>query len=269
MVDLTSFDAFCFDLDGTIFIGEALLPYVHDTILQLREKGKKIMFLTNTSTQTVVDCQRRLQRLGLEVAIDEIVTAPYIAGMYLQEFYPAANVFVIGEKAMQEELDRFGITRTENPLQATHLLVGLDRTFTYEKLYLGMKAAGNGAQFIVTNPDPCCPVPNDVIPDTWALAKGIEAAGGIKIDVIIGKPSAYYAQKVLQKLGIESERCLMIGDRLETDILLGLNSGMKTALVLTGVTSRDALENHTISPDYVFSTMGDLLLPDESDTCPL
>jgi phosphoglycolate/pyridoxal phosphate phosphatase family enzyme len=259
MDDLLSFDAYCFDLDGTIFIGDRLLPGVLDTILALRQRGKKVMFLTNTSVHTRQDCQRRLARLELECQVDEIMTATYVSGMYFQEHAPNAVIFMVGEAAMKEELRQFAVRMTENPLEATHVLVGMDRQFTYDKLHGAAKAIRNGAKLIAANPDTCCPVVDDVIPDTGALVKALEAAGQSQLDVVIGKPSAYYAAKSIQQLGLKSERCLMVGDRLETDILLGLNNGMKTALVLTGIASREDIDNMQIYPDYVISTLGEMV----------
>lgn len=258
MHDLLSFDAYCFDLDGTIFIGDRLLPGVQDTISVLRQKGKKVMFLTNTSVQTRQECQRRLARLELACQVDEIMTAAYVSGMYFQEHAPNAVVLTVGEEPMKEELRQFDVRITENPLEASHVLVGMDRQFTYEKLHRAAKALRNGAKLIAANPDPCCPVPNDVIPDTGALVKALEAAGEVQLEIVIGKPSAYFADKSLQQLGLPRERCLMVGDRLETDILLGLNNGMKTALVLTGIASREDIDSMQIYPDYVISTLDEM-----------
>lgn len=216
------------------------------------------MFLTNTSIYTRLDCQKRLQRMGLDASIDEVITAAYISGLYFQEFNPDAHVLVIGEEAIKEELQRCNVVVTENPSDATHVLVGLDRQFSYEKLRIGMRAVLNGAQLIAANPDTFCPTPDGIIPDTWGIAKAIEAAGTTNILTVVGKPSIYYIQKVLERVGVRAEQCLMVGDRLETDIMLGINSGIKTALVLTGVTTIHQLEDQRIKPDYVFSTLGDL-----------
>jgi len=257
-VDLDKFEAFFFDLDGTIYTGSKLLPGVESAISSLIQKKKKVMYLTNTSIYTRQDCCTRLRRLGLDPAIDDIVTGGFIASMYLQEHDPNANVYVIGEEALVKELDAFGIRRSDDPLRATHLLVGMDRQFTYEKLRLAMLAVRNGAQLIATNPDPYCPVPDGNIPDTWPIAKAIEAASTLQIHTVTGKPSAYYANKVLQLSGMQADRCLMVGDRLETDILLGKNSGLKTALVLTGVTSINDLALQDIVPDYVLTTLDEL-----------
>jgi HAD superfamily hydrolase (TIGR01450 family) len=259
MEDLTSFDAYCFDLDGTIFVGNTLLPDVQATIAELRRRNKQIMFLTNTSVQTRYDCQRRLEGMELPCSVDEILTATYVSGMYFQENAPDASIYLLGEPAMEEELRHFAVQTTKDPMVATHVLVGMDRQFTYDKLNLGMRAIRHGAKLVAANPDPCCPAADDVIPDTWSLVKALEVASQSKTHLVIGKPSVYFANKALQRLERPSGRCLMVGDRLETDILLGLNSGMRTALVLTGIASMDDIDRKNISPDYVIATLGELI----------
>ncbi|GED53922.1 acid sugar phosphatase [Brevibacillus borstelensis] len=258
LLDTTLFDAYFFDLDGTVFLGDRLLPGAAETLAGLRVSGKKVMFLTNTSVQTREGCQVRLHKLGVDAELEEIMTAAYAAGLYLREQEARPRVLIIGESALKEEVDGFQIEQVQNPAEATHVLVGMDRAFTYAKLQAAMEAVSSGARLIVTNPDPVCPVPGGSIPDTGALAKAIETASGKSAWAMIGKPSAFYAEKVLAKAGLSAERCLMVGDRLETDILLGRKSGMKTALVLTGVTDRCAAESSEIVPDYILPTIGQL-----------
>lgn len=255
LLDTALYDAYFFDLDGTVFIGDRLLPGVEKTLAALRENQKKIMFLTNTTVQTRTACQIRLQKLGLEVEKEEIMTAAYAAGLYFLEHMAKARVLIVGEAALEEEVTSFHIKQVYEWQEATHVLVGMDRAFTYEKLLQAADAVRNGAKLIVTNPDPVCPVPGGAIPDTGALARAIETAGGTDVRIITGKPSRYYADKVFQQLDVLPERCLMVGDRLETDILLGKNSGMKTALVLTGVTKIRELDSAEVEPDYILPTL--------------
>ncbi|UFJ40281.1 HAD-IIA family hydrolase [Brevibacillus humidisoli] len=254
----TRFDAYLFDLDGTIFIGGQLLPAVGETLTILQKRGKRVMFVTNTTIQTREQCASRLRAMGVDVSDDQIVTAAYTAALYFRDAAPSANVLLIGEEAMAEELDRLGVQQTLVPAEATHVLLGLDRTFTYAKLCDAINALLNGAKLIVANPDPACPVPGGAIPDTGALAKAIEAAAAQRRYAMTGKPSAFYAERVQQMLGIPGERCLVVGDRLETDILLGRNSRMMTALVLTGVTTREDLRQTDIVPDFILPTMAEL-----------
>ncbi|MDF2721577.1 MAG: haloacid dehalogenase [Paenibacillus sp.] len=255
MPDVADYEGYFFDLDGTVFIGDRLLPGVKETISLLRKRRKIVRFLTNTTIRTRKQCQSRLQELGLEVGIDEIVTAAYLSAVFLQELSPKPNVLVIGEPALTAELHELGVATTDEPGDATHVLVGMDMQFDYAKLHKAMKAVRCGAQLIAANPDPYCPVEGDVIPDTWAMVQAIEAASCVKAAAVIGKPSEYYASKVLEWTGLRRERCLMIGDRLETDILFGRLHRMHTALVLTGVTTERELEQSTIRPDYVWRTL--------------
>ncbi|WP_240041381.1 HAD-IIA family hydrolase [Paenibacillus ginsengarvi] len=255
MPDVVSYDGYFFDLDGTVFLGDRLLPGVKETIDLLRTKGKKILFLSNTTIRTRRECQIRLQKLGLQARLDEIVTAAFAAAVYMREQQPDPTVLVVGEPALASELDEQGVRMTTRPEQTTHVLVGMDMKFDYAKLHRAMKAVRGGAELIAANPDPNCPVAGDIIPDTWAMVKAIEAASGVAPSAIVGKPSQFYASKVLEWCGLRGEHCLMIGDRLETDILFGHTGGMRTALVMTGVTTKREAELSPIRPDYVWHSM--------------
>lgn len=255
MEDLYAYDAYCFDLDGTIYIDQMRLPGVKSLIGSLRERSKRLLFLTNTSVHTREDCHERLLRLDIPCRLEEILTAGYVAGMYLAEHAPHAKVMVIGEEALRKELRSFGLTLTNDPDAATHVLVGMDRLFNYDKLHLAARAVRHGANLLAVNPDTCCPVQGDVIPDTGALLKAIEAASEQQVEVVVGKPSSYYAAKAFQLLKAERERCLMVGDRLETDILFGKLNGMKTALVLTGISAEEDIARMNIIPDYIWTSL--------------
>ncbi|WP_024633304.1 MULTISPECIES: HAD-IIA family hydrolase [unclassified Paenibacillus] len=260
MEDLYAYDAYCFDLDGTIYIGQMRLPGVNRFISSLRSRGKRLLFLTNTPVLTKEDCYKRLLSLGISCQPDEILTAGYVSGMYFAEHAPDAKVLVVGEEALRRELRAIGIAITEDPNQSTHVLVGMDRKFHYDKLHRAAKAVRHGAALLATNPDNCCPVPGDIIPDTGAILSSIEAASQQKASVVIGKPSRYYAEKALQLLDVDSSRCLMIGDRLETDILFGQQNGMKTALVLTGISSREDIAKTDIVPDYIWPSLNECIM---------
>ncbi|WP_058301598.1 HAD-IIA family hydrolase [Gorillibacterium timonense] len=258
MLPSWDFDAYFFDLDGTIYLEDRLLPGVERTLAHLRKEGKRVMFLTNTTTQTRRQCRERLEGLGLAAELDEIVTAAYLSAMYLQETDAASLIYAVGETALMEELEAAGIQLSWDPLAATHVLVGMDRAFDYRKLHAAMKAVRNGAVLIAANPDPFCPVQDDVLPDTWSMVRAIEAASSGQAGFVIGKPSAYYARKVFEKVGVPPHRCLMVGDRLETDILFGIQNGVSTALVLTGAASTQDVDATGIRPDYTLITLEEL-----------
>ncbi|UQZ36816.1 haloacid dehalogenase [Paenibacillus sp. PK3_47] len=259
-MNIASYEAYCFDLDGTVFIGDQLLPGVQETLMELRARGKKILFLTNSSVHTRQDCQKRLAGMGLLCQEEEILTALYVSGMYFARQLPEAILYLVGEEVMSWQMKLCGVPTTEIPEAATHVLIGMDRGFNYEKLRLGMNAARSGASLVAVNPDPVCPVPGGYIPDTWSIVKALETAAGKQSAMIIGKPSLDYAEEALRKLNIDPELCLMVGDRLETDILMGSRSGMHTALVLTGVSRREDILAQGIEPHYVLDSLADILL---------
>lgn len=256
---LNEYSAYLFDLDGTIYSGNKLLPGVLHTLNRLREQEKSVMFVTNTTLRTKELVRERLEKLGICCDEEEILTALCVVGMYFQEHEPQAKVLMIGEQAMKHELDRYGIETTEDALEASHVLVGLDRQFTYERLTLGMNALRNGARLIAANPDPFCPIDDGAIPDTWSLVKALETASLQKTYHVLGKPSTYFAQKVFDKLDIPSAQCLMVGDRIETDIRFGNNNGMYTALVLTGADSRKDIMLTRVQPDYVLASLCEII----------
>lgn len=255
MIRIKDFDAYCFDLDGTIYVGNELLPGVKETLNKIRNEQKKLLFITNSPTQSRKECKQRLHELGICTDIEEILTAPYVSALYFMKYAPNATIYIVGEKSVEEEFGNYQLKLTKNPLQASHVLVGLDREFTYDKLNLAMKAVRNGAKLIVTNPDQVCPIPGGFVADTLSIARAIEVASDQPISDIIGKPSLFYGEHILEKLNMSKKNCLIIGDRLETDILLGKSMNIQTCLVLTGASTLKDIEDTGINPDYVVTNL--------------
>ncbi|GIO35514.1 acid sugar phosphatase [Paenibacillus antibioticophila] len=259
MLDLTNFEGYFFDLDGTILLGDKLLPGASEVVNRLRHQEKCLRFLSNTTTQTAEDCCLRLRSLGLEVEAGEIVTAGQIAAAYLLSHALDPKVLVVGAPALSREMVRSGIEITADPLRASHVLVGMDTSFTYAKLHEAAKAIRAGAVFVAANPDANCPVDGDLLPDTWPLVKSIEAASGVGPHVMTGKPSQYYGAQIMQDCGLAPEACLMIGDRLDTDIAFGFQNGLATALVLTGISHNSEWDAGQRRPDYVWNSLEELV----------
>lgn len=239
-------------------MGNQILPGAKETLETLRMNHKKVLFITNSPTQTREECRRRLESLGIDVCSNEILTGPFISALYFSENFPDALIYVVGEEAIRTEFNHFSLKVTEDPSEATHVLVGLDRSFTYEKLNMAMNAVRNGAKLIVTNPDPTCPVPGGFVSDTYAIARAIEVASGKSIFQVTGKPSAFYGERILKELNVESDQCLIVGDRLETDILLGKFSKIRTCLVLTGVARKEDVDKTKIYPDFIIKDLNSL-----------
>lgn len=252
---LVKYANYLFDLDGTIYLGDEVVPGASMVIQALRERGKKLLFATNSTLYTREEIQAKLTRLDIDCKTAEIITAATASSMYFRDYATGAKVLLFGGEAMREELARNAIEMTYQADRASHVLVGLDKTFDFEKLTLGMKALRNGARLIAANPDPFCPTEDGPIPDTWSIVKAIETASGLSVDAIVGKPSKYYADYALKQLGCRPEACLMVGDRLDTDIVLGIRFGMRSALVLTGADNREGIRRTGIVPDYVLPSI--------------
>jgi NagD protein len=257
----TLYDAYIFDLDGTIYLGDSLLPTAAQTITHLRQLGKRIVFLSNNPTKTRQDYAQKLTRLGLETAAFDIINSSAVMLHFLQQNTPNARLFVIGEQSLHHELRHAGFTLTEEADQVDVVIASFDRTFTYHKLQVAFDALrkSSPARFFATNADKYCPVPGGGQPDAAAIIAAIEACTDVKCEAIVGKPSHHMAQAVLDLLQLPPERCLMTGDRLETDVLMGLNAGMSAALVLTGATTTAALETAEIQPTYLINQLSELL----------
>lgn len=253
------YEAYIFDLDGTCYLGDALLPSAEETISRLRELGKRTVFLSNNPTQTREAYAARLTALGLPTPPSDVVNSSLVMVDFLTRRMPGAHLFVVGETSLANELLAAGFKLTEEPAQIDAVIASFDRTFTYHKLQIAFDAIRAGARFFATNGDRYCPVPGGGQPDAAAMIAAIEASTGTQVEAIVGKPSSYMATAILSLLRLPPEQCIMIGDRLETDVLMGLNAGMAGALTLTGATDTAMLAASDIQPTYVLRNLGDLL----------
>ena len=253
------YDAYIFDLDGTVYLGDKLLPTAGETINTLRRLGKRTVFLSNNPTHTRQDYAARLTRLELPTPPEDVINSSVVMVDFLRRHLPAARLFVVGEAPLRTELAAAGFELTETAAQIDAVIASFDRTFVYGKLQIAFDAIRAGARFFATNPDRYCPVPGGGEPDAAAIIAAIEACANTKVEAVVGKPSRHMAEAVLTLLEMPPERCLMIGDRLETDVQMGLDAGMAAALTLTGATSQIDLTESTVQPTYVLHQLADLL----------
>ena len=249
------FKGFIFDLDGTVYLSDKLIPGADVVIRLLRENRRKIVFLSNKPIQTREDYASKLTRLGIPTQPDEVINSTLVMAHYLKKNAPQAKLFVVGEVPFVEELERAGFTITDEPKEIEYVVVALDRTFDYQKLNIAFQAIKLGAHFVATNPDRTCPVEGGEIPDCAGMIAAIEAVTMKKVEVIVGKPSLLIIQTALEVMGLRPEDCILIGDRLETDIKMGRESGIATGLVLTGVTDEKTLKESSIHPDFIFQSI--------------
>lgn len=251
--------AYVFDLDGTVFLGDALLPTAGETIATLREQGRRTVFLSNNPTYTREDFATKLTRLGLAVAPEDVINSSVVMVDFLKRHLPEGRLFVVGEEPLKRELTGAGFTLTEEPAEIDAVIASFDRTFEYRKLQIAFDAIRAGARFFATNADRFCPVPGGGQPDAAAMIAAIEACTATEVEAVVGKPSQHTIDAILNLLGLTADRCLMTGDRLETDIQMGLNAGMDTALTLTGATDEAELTESDIEPTYVIRRLSDLI----------
>jgi arabinose operon protein AraL len=267
----SSVDGFVLDLDGTVYLGEHALPGAVETIASLRTHGKRILFVSNKPLQPRTAYAEKLTRLGIPTAADDVITSGYVLGYHLAKHHPDLHLYVIGEEALRDELRAHGLsvldefadqdpTQVIDPHGVDAVVVAFDRTLDYRKLNTAYQALLRGAKFFATNADKACPMPGGGIPDAGATIAALEHITGRTLELLAGKPSTLMMQVALDRLDLPPERCMMVGDRLETDMVMGHAAGMKTGVVLTGASRREDIDKLPSPPDFVLETIGDLPL---------
>lgn len=247
------------DLDGTVYLGDRLLPGADRAVKALRRAGARVVFLSNNPLYTREQYAEKLTRLGIPTSPGDVLNSSLALVRYLSRTSPGARLFVIGERAIQEELVAAGFLLTDRPEEVEYVVACFDRTFDYAKLRTGFLALRRGARFVATNRDPYCPTPDGGLPDAGAVVAALEAASGRRLEQVAGKPSRVMAEVLLERLGTAPQDTLVVGDRLETDVALGRAMGSRTAVVLTGVTTEELLSRCEDAPDFVLRTLEDLL----------
>lgn len=260
------FDAYVFDLDGTIFLGEQLLPGVQRLLGGLRELGRPVRFLSNNPTKDPDQYAEKLARLGLPTPVDEIVNTVVVMTRWLRQHAPRAVVFPIAEAPLIRAFERAGIPMSEDPAEIDIVVASFDRGFDYRKLQIAFDAIWfhRRARLVATNPDRYCPMPGGRgEPDAAAIVAAIEACTGVACEVNVGKPAPEMLASALEGLDVPPRRAIMVGDRLHTDIRLALAAGAVSALVLTGDTQPEDLADVPPgeAPDFVLDRIDRLIPP--------
>lgn len=244
-----------FDLDGTVYRGHQLIPGARQTIEWLRRQAYPIVFVSNKPLQSRADYAAKLTRLDIPTHPDEVINSSLVLTHYLTREMPGITLFAIGEPPLLEELAAAGFRLSENPGEIDVVVASFDRTFDYRKLNIAFQALRRGARFLATNADATCPVAEGEIPDAGAVIGALEGCSKRQVELVAGKPSPLIVEVALERLDRPASQCLMVGDRLETDILMGQRAGMTTALVLSGVSQRADLAHAPVQPDYVLESI--------------
>lgn len=253
-----AFKAILADLDGTINRGSKLIRGAKETYERLKGEGVGWLFLSNNATSLAEDLAGRIRELGMPVEDHEVINSASVLLNMLKTEFKGARVMVVGERRLAEAVEGSGAVVTEDPDGVDVLVAAMDRGFTYDKLSRAQAAALGGALFVATNTDVSFPVENGLLPGAGSIVAAIAAACGRDPDRVLGKPSRYMADFALDRIGTPRGDCLVVGDRMATDILFGTENGIATALVLTGVTSRDDLDRFPYKPDFVLESISDL-----------
>lgn len=246
-----------FDIDGTVLRGDQMIPGARQTIDALRLLGHPLIFITN-ALESPGEQVARLAKVKIDVCPDEIVTAPLLLKRYLRDHVPGAIIFVIGDPPLPEMFSA-EYRLSEDPKEIDAVIVSCDRNFNFHKLNIGFQALRSGARFLAVNADATCPLPEGEIPDAGAVIGALEGCSRRSPEMVFGKPSPLIAEAALKRLNRSAEECLIIGDSLESDMVMGHYIGMTTALVLSGVTQRDNLTHAQVQPDYVLESLVEVL----------
>jgi HAD superfamily hydrolase (TIGR01457 family) len=259
---IDGYDDFLMDMDGVIYLNQQPIPDAVEFIARLRDMRKGVLFLTNNSKYTRREYREKLAGMGIDAREDDFLTAAVATASFLSEHHGGKDksAYVIGGKGLEEELTGIGmhILASEEGRGAGFVVVGWDTELTYDKLRIASLALHAGAVFVATNSDATFPAPDGLWPGAGAIVAALEKAAGREA-LVVGKPNVYMMQAALVETGGRADKTLMIGDRLETDILGGWRAGLDTCLVLTGVASRDDLEGYEPRPDLVVESLLELL----------
>jgi NagD protein len=263
-------DGFVFDLDGTIYLGERALPGAMECLHELRQRGKRIVFVSNKPLAPRADYAAKLTRLGIPTDENQVITSAVVLARHLAATMPDLVLYVVGEEYLISELKSHGLkvalefweqdsTELIDPKGIDAVVVAFDRTLDYRKLNTAYQALCRGARLFATNADKTCPLPGGAIPDAGAIIAALEHISGRKLELLAGKPSALMMQVAADALGLPPQRCLIAGDRLETDIRMGQAAGMQTAVVLTGVSTREEAERMVPPPNLIVKHLDELI----------
>ena len=246
---------FICDMDGVIYRGNTLLPGVKEFVAWLEQNGKRFLFLTNSSERSPKELRQKLQRMGLDVGEEHFYTSALATASFLARQMPGCTAYVIGAPGLVNALYDRGITM--NDVDPDYVIVGESATYNYEMISRAVSLVMKGARLIATNSDLTGPAESGLVPACRALVAPVELATGKKA-YFMGKPNPLMMRTGLQMLGVHSEAAVMVGDRMDTDVIAGTESGLTTVLVLSGCTSRAEVDDYPYRPNYILNGVGDI-----------
>ena len=257
VIDFNEKKGFICDMDGVIYHGNQLLPGVKEFVEWLQKEEKQFLFLTNASSRSPKELQNKLYRMGLEIGEEHFYTSALATAKFLQSQAPGCSAYVIGDHGLYNALYDAGITI--NDVDPDYVVVGETVTYGYEHIITAMNLVNKGARLIATNTDITGPIEGGIAPACRAFVAPIEATTGKKA-YYVGKPNPLMMRTGLQILGVHSSEAVMIGDRMDTDIIAGIETGLDTALVLSGVSTRATIKEFPYRPRLILNGVGDIAI---------
>jgi NagD protein len=247
------------DMDGVLVRGRTAIPGAGEFISRLNAQNIPYLVLTNNPIYTPRDLSHRLTTAGLSVPEDRIFTSALATARFLQAQLPNGKAYVVGESGLTDAIHRVDYVITDH--EPDYVVLGETHGYNYTNITKAVRLVSAGARFVATNPDASGPSEEGIVPACGAMAALIETATGVA-PFFVGKPNPLMMRSALNYLGVHSEDTVMIGDRMDTDIVSGVNSGVETILVLTGVTRREEIERFPYRPTHVANSIADVPLPD-------
>ncbi len=256
--DMLSKKLFLLDMDGTIYLDEILFEHSLDFLKHIKDIGGQYIFLTNNSSKSVNDYIEKLKHLGIDSSFENFMTSSQATAIYLKKNYEERKIYVAGTKSLLKELVEYGLDVTDKIEDGIEcLVVGFDTELNYDKVIDACKLLSQGVDYIATNPDLVCPTTFGFVPDCGSICEMLKLATN-REPIYIGKPEPTMVEHAISRTAFSREETIVIGDRLYTDIACGINAGVTTAVVLTGETKKEDLENTSFTPDFVFKNIGEL-----------
>lgn len=247
--------SYLIDMDGVIVRGNELIPGADDFIRRLHGRGIKFLILTNNPVYTPRDLHYRLRRLGLDVTPDHLYTSALATASFLKGQKPNATAFALGESGLTEALHDVGFILTDHT--PDYVVLGETNAYSYANITQAVRLIKNGARFIATNPDTAGPGEGGLVPACGAVAALIQAATGVA-PYFVGKPNPLMMRSALRFLNEHSENAVMVGDNMLTDVRVGIESGLETVLVLTGMTTPEMIEQFPYRPTRIVESVAEL-----------
>ncbi|WP_017473764.1 TIGR01457 family HAD-type hydrolase [Amphibacillus jilinensis] len=251
---MKKYAGYLIDLDGTVYNGTEKIPDAIEFVKNLKQQNIPYLFLTNNSTKHPRDVAAKLREMDVPAREEDVFTTSMATATYIAEQAPSARVYPIGEEGLTLALEEAGLTLTDEAID--YVVMGLARDITYEKLAIGALAIRNGAKFVATNGDVALPSERGFLPGAGSLISVLSVTTGVKPQ-FIGKPESIIVEQALEVLGTDKASTVMVGDNYYTDILAGIQAGIDSLLVFSGVTTKDELKSIKVKPTYTIDSLSD------------